>query len=159
MSQRNRLSMSEDEVAALLDEGGRAQVATINTDGTPHVVPLSYVMMEGVLTLWTDPRSRKIVNLRRDPRLTCLVEVGAHFAEFRAVQLSGRADVVDDPDTSRRVGLALFERAGAPMDDERTAAAVVALVPERVAVFVHPERIVSWDHRKLARVRPGDIGA
>ena len=157
MSQRDLLRMSDDEVAAFLREGRHSQVATINRDGTPHVVPLSYVVIDGRLTLWTDPRSQKIVNLRRDPRLTCLVEDGAHFAEFRAVQLFGSAELADDYDTSLMVGLALFQRS-APMSAELEAAAA-ALAPDRVAVFVNPARVVSWDHRKLAGVKAGEIGS
>src|SRR5260221_3731626 len=102
MSQRDLLTMSDNEVATFLEHGWRAQVATINDDGTPHLVPLSYVMVDGCLTLWTDPRSKKVANLRRDPRLTCLVEDGAHFAEFRAVQLTGRGELSEDHDTSVR---------------------------------------------------------
>ncbi len=90
MSQRELMAMSEDEVAAFLSERRRADLGTINADGTPHLVPMSYVIVEGLLTVWTDPRSRKVVNLRRDPRITCLIEDGATFAEMRAVQLSGQ---------------------------------------------------------------------
>ncbi len=159
MARRARLGMAEDEVAAFLDEGRRAQVATINADGTPHLVPLSYVVLDGRLTLWTDPRSRKVVNLRRDPRLTCLVEQGSGFADFRAVQLTGWAELVDDPDASLRTGVALFERYSPQgADPERLRAAAVDLVSERVAVVVTPERVVSWDHRKLAGARPKDVG-
>jgi hypothetical protein len=35
---------------------------------------------------------------------------------------------------------------------------VAGLVDERVAVILHVERVVSWDHRKLPQVRPGEIG-
>jgi PPOX class probable F420-dependent enzyme len=158
MSRRDVLAMADDEVAAFLETSWRAHVATINADGTPHVVPLSYVMLDGRLTVWTDPRSRKVVNLRRDPRVTCLVEDGAQFAELRAVQLCGRAAVADDPATSLRVGLALFERASGELNDELRAT-VAGLVPDRVAVTVHPERVVSWDHRKSPGVDPREIGA
>jgi PPOX class probable F420-dependent enzyme len=150
--------MSEEEVQAFLRGEMRAHVGTINADGTPHVVPLSYVLLDGELTFWTDPRSKKIVNLRRDPRITCLVEAGAHFAEFRAVQLSGRAELAEDHDTSERVGLALFERASGSLDDELRAA-VAGLVDDRVGVTVHADRVVTWDHRKLPGVRPSEIGA
>jgi PPOX class probable F420-dependent enzyme len=158
MSQRDELTMSEDEVHAFLEASRRTQVGTINVDGTPHIVPMSYVLIDGMITIWTDPRSRKIVNLRRDPRLTCLVEDGAHFAEFRAVQLSGRAVLGDDYDSSVRAGLALFERASGELTDEMRAT-VNALAPERVAVTLVPERVVSWDHRKLPGVRPDEIGS
>ena len=149
--------MSDDDMAAFLEGERRAYVATINVDGTPHVVPLSYVLIDGLLTFWTDPRSRKVANLRRDARMSCLVEAGEHFAEFRAVQLNGRAELQEDAASSERVGLALFERAhGHLTDDLRDA--VAALVDERVAVALRPERVVTWDHRKLADVRPGEIG-
>lgn len=135
----------------------RAHVATINADGTPHLVPLTYVMLDGRMTFWTDPRSRKVVNLRRDPRLTCLVEAGREFAEFRAVQLTGRAELTDDHASSLRVGLALFERAHGALNDELKAA-VDGLVGDRVGVSLVADRVVTWDHRKLPQVRPSEIG-
>jgi PPOX class probable F420-dependent enzyme len=157
MSQRDLMAMSEDEIAAFLSEKRRAHVGTINADGSPHLVPMSYVLIDGLLTIWTDPRSRKVRNLRRDPRMTCLVEDGATFAEMRAVQLSGHVEITPDADGSLRVGLALFERAAGSLDDDLRAT-VAGLVPERVGVTVHPERVVSWDHRKLEGVRPSEIG-
>lgn len=45
--------------------------------------------------------------------------------------------------TSRSGSVPPFERSGAPLDNERTMAIVAALVPDRVAVTVHHERIVS----------------
>jgi PPOX class probable F420-dependent enzyme len=157
MSQRDLLTMSDDEVKAFLEHARRAQLGTINPDGTPHIVPLSYVLVDGRVTLWTDPDSKKVRNLRRDPRLTCLIEDGAHFGEFRAVQMTGTAELAGDLETSTRVGLALFARS-APMSDELKAAAE-ALAPQRVAIFIEPERVVSWDHRRLAGVKPADIGS
>ncbi len=157
VTERQHLAMSDDEVAVFLDGERRAQVATINPDGTPHVVPLSYVVIDGLLTFWTDPGSRKVANVRRDPRATCLVEAGEQFAEFRAVQLSGRIELGADRATSERVGLALFGRASGQVTDD-VRAAVAALADERVALTLHPERVVTWDHRKVAGVRPSEIG-
>ena len=72
-------------------------------------------------------------------------------------QLHGRAELGEDVETSRRTGLALYERAaGALTDDMR--AAVDAMAADRVAVTVVPERVVSWDHRKLPGARPADVG-
>jgi hypothetical protein len=48
-------------------------------------------------------------------------------------------------------------RYGGPLDDE-SRAWVESLVPVRVTVLVRPERIVSWDHRKLAGVGLEDLG-
>jgi PPOX class probable F420-dependent enzyme len=158
MSERDRLRMSEGEVLALLDECGRAQVATFNPDGSAHLVPLSLMQFDGRLAFWTDPASQKVKNLRRDPRITCLIETGNRFDEFRAVQITGRAAVVDDLDTSVRAGEALFARHSGPLGDDMKAY-VAGLAPNRVVIVVEPERVVSWDHRKLAGVRVDDIGS
>lgn len=149
--------MTEDEIVDLLREGKRTQVACHNPDGSIHLVPMSYVMMDGRLTLWTDPSSRKVANLRADPRVTCLVEVGDEFSEFRAVQLSGQAVIIDDPERSRRVGEALFGRSLGELNDDMRAY-IASLVPERVGVAIDVHRAVSWDHRKLAGARPDQVG-
>ena len=149
--------MTQDEVAVFLGAERRAHVATINADGTPHLVPLTYVLLDGRMAFWTDPRSRKVVNLRRDPRMTCLVEAGTEFAEFRAVQLTGRVELTEDRASSLRVGLALFERAHGELNDELRAV-VDGLADDRVGVTLEAERVVTWDHRKLPQVRPTEIG-
>jgi nitroimidazol reductase NimA-like FMN-containing flavoprotein (pyridoxamine 5'-phosphate oxidase superfamily) len=155
---RAAMRMTDDEVAAFLEEGRRVQVATHGPGEAVHLVPLSYVMIDGRLTLWTDGDSQKVANLRRDSRITCLIEVGQGFEEFRAVQIRGRADVVDDLETSVQTGLALFARGGPEGQSEQAQAYARSLAPIRVTVTVHPERVVSWDHRKLMGVRPDEIG-
>lgn len=162
VSDRDLLRMTDDEVARVLAEGQRVQVATTNPDGTVHLVPLSYFVSDGpvgTVGLWTDPASRKVANLRRNPQVTCLVEMGTEFADFRAVQIVGRASLSSDHAASCAAGEALFERGmGSPLSDDLRAY-VANLAHQRVAVTVTPERVVSWDHRKLAGARPDDIGS
>jgi PPOX class probable F420-dependent enzyme len=159
VSQRDAMRMTDEEVDAFLDEGLRIHLASHNADGSIHLVPLSYMRLDGKLALWTDPDSRKIRNLRRDPRVTGLVEAGAEFAEFRAVQLVGRAEVVDDLDLSLRAGEVLTTRYSRVPPGDEVKAYVTGLAPQRVVVFLHAEQIVSWDHRKLFGVRPDKIGS
>ena len=152
------LRMTEPEVAGFLQEGRRAQVATHNRDGSINLVPMSYVMYDGRVTFWTAPESRKVANLRLDPRVTCLVETGDDFGSFRAVQMVGEASLHEDLETSRQVGEALFAlTVGELTDDLR--GYVARLAPDRVAIAVEPTRVVSWDHRKLAGLRPDQAGS
>lgn len=150
--------MTEPEIAGLLAEATRVQVGTLNRDGSVHLVPMSYVVVDGTLNLWTDPRSRKVSNLRRDPRITCLVELGEEFASFRAVQLVGTARISHDFETSRKVGEALFARSVGDLSEDLLRY-VAGLAPDRVAIAVDPSRVVSWDHRKLAGARPDQVSA
>jgi Pyridoxamine 5'-phosphate oxidase len=150
--------MTEAEIASLLEEGSRAQVATYNPDASIHLVPMSYVVYEGRVTLWTDPASRKVANLRADPRLTCLVELGEDFYSFRAVQIVGRGSLITDGDASLEIGKALFARTTGPLTDDLLGY-VATLAPQRVGIAVEPDRIVSWDHRKLVGALPDQIGS
>jgi len=97
MKQRDRVTMTEAEVSALLAGSRKLQLATINRDGTPHLVTMFYVMLGGQIAFWTYRASQKARNLARDPRITCLVETGEDYFELRGVQVAGRARCVEDP--------------------------------------------------------------
>lgn len=157
-SGRASLQMSDTEVTAFLTQMRRAQVGTVNRDGSVHLVPMAYMIWEGMLGLWTDPGSQKVANLRRDPRLTCLVECGASFEELTAVQIRGRAEIVADETTSQHAGELLFARTRPGGLDDQLRAEVKALAPQRVLVIVHAEIVLSWDHRKLGSVGHQQIG-
>ncbi|HUZ37040.1 MAG TPA: pyridoxamine 5'-phosphate oxidase family protein, partial [Streptosporangiaceae bacterium] len=97
MKQRDRVAMTEQEAADLLAGSRKLQLATINPDGTPHLVTMFYVMLGGQIAFWTYRASQKARNLARDPRVTCLVETGEDYFELRGVQVTGTARCVEDP--------------------------------------------------------------
>jgi nitroimidazol reductase NimA-like FMN-containing flavoprotein (pyridoxamine 5'-phosphate oxidase superfamily) len=145
--------MSEDEAWALVAQERKLQVATIGTDGWPHLVTMFHAVLDGRLVFWTYARSQKISNLDRDPRLTCLVEAGEEYEQLRGVQITGRALVVRAREEVAVVGRAVVCRmlGLGPADhvDPAIAGEVARQAQKRVAVEVVPERVVSWDHRKL----------
>jgi PPOX class probable F420-dependent enzyme len=151
MSRRDQIRMNDEEIHAFLEQERTLQVATIDHDGFPHLVAMWYVLINDEVVFWTYARSQKAVNLRRDPRLTCLVEAGEKYQELRGVQIKGRAVISDDLETVQRVGEAIFGRYTGPLN-ENTRQMVAAQAPKRVIVFVKPVEIVSWDHRKLGGV-------
>src|SRR5437764_5107347 len=96
MKQRDRVAMTAAEAAGFLASHRKVQVATINRDGTPHLVAMYYVMLGGQIAFWTYRSSQKALNLARDPRLTCLVETGQEYFDLLGVQVAGVARVVRD---------------------------------------------------------------
>ena len=161
MSNRDALRMNDDEVKAVLDECRTMYVSSLNADGSAHLVPMLYFTFDGYPAFCASPTSRKIVNLRRDPRVTCLVETGTDFGELRAVQIFGTAEIIDDLDSSIRGQEYTYERYSGRQFadlDETARAGMVSLARVRVPVIVKPERIVSWDHRKWPGVTPADVG-
>ncbi len=154
---RKDISMTPDEVQSFLTEGAKVlQVSTIGRDGFPHLAPMWFVMEHGRIVFRSFSKSQKIVNLRRDPRLTVLAESGDAYAELRGVMLKGEATLVDDPEYVLQIYRELAARypmvGDEPLALDRDAleAAFGRFAAKNTAVIVEPEHVVSWDHTKLA---------
>jgi len=146
--QRERIRMTDAEVAEFLAIERTLQVASIGPDGMPHLVPMWFTVIDGRIAMWTYARSQKAANLRRDPRVVCLVETGDTYSQLRGVSITGRAELHDDYDIVFDVGARLYGRYQGDMT-HASRAGVEAESRKRIAVFVTPEKTVSWDHRKL----------
>jgi PPOX class probable F420-dependent enzyme len=95
---RKDITMTPDEVLTFLAEGAKTlHVATIGRDGSPHLAPMWFVLDDGRIVFRSFTKSQKIVNLRRDPRLTVLVEEGDSYETLKGVMVRGKARLVDDP--------------------------------------------------------------
>src|SRR5438094_3085312 len=68
--------MSEAELARFLGEERVVTCASIGPNGRPHLMPLWYVVDDGVVTAWTYAKSQKVRNLERKPQATLQVEAG-----------------------------------------------------------------------------------
>lgn len=152
-SGRDQVKLSEEEVQALLEENVKVQVAANGHQGYPHLTTLFYVVREGKIAFWTYGRSQKIVNLERDDRVTALVEDGTDYFELRGVSIEGRAEIVRDRDTILEIGKAVSVRMFGVDSFEALgdigAQTVEKQATKRVGVIIHPERVASWDHRKM----------
>lgn len=100
----------------ILEAGEYCVVSTVDEDGAPYGVPLSYVMMDGRMYFHTGKRpGHKIDDFQRDPRISIAVatEVEPCYEEtffttrFASVIASGRIKRVDDPVEVRKALVAL----------------------------------------------------
>jgi len=162
VKQRDLVTMTADEVTAMLAAARKVQLATINPDGSPHLVTMYYVLMGGQITFWTYRSSQKARNLARDPRVTCLVESGELYFDLRGVQVRGTAELIEDPPAVREIGRRVAAgMAGLPGGVPGGATGTGALeayvehaARKRVGFSVRPDRVISWDHSRL----PGAAG-
>jgi PPOX class probable F420-dependent enzyme len=148
VNQRARIVMSADEVQEFLHRSRIMTLATLGRTGLPHLTAMWYGLVGGEIWFETKSKSQKAVNLRRDPRVTVLVEAGDSYDQLRGVSIEGRAEIVDDPAALFRVGVSVWERYTAPYTEDARPM-VAAMLNKRVAIRVVPERLRSWDHRKL----------
>lgn len=148
VNQRKAIQMTPAEVDAFLAERRAMTMCSISHDGSIHAVAMWYGFLDGCVTVETKAKSQKVQNLRRDPRCTMLFEDGDYYEELRGVELVGKVEIIDDPDRLWALGVSVFERYYGDYSDEMKPF-LEAMLNKRVAVQLHIERTVSWDHRKL----------
>ena len=146
---RDRIKMTDEEVDAFLHERQSMSVATIGPDGRPHLVAMWYGFLDGAPAFETYRKSQKVVNLQRDPRITCLVEDGDRYDLLRGVELVGKGTIIDDGQALRTIARSLFERYETGFGPDQGEEYINFMVAKRVAVKIDIEEVVSWDHSKI----------
>ena len=147
-NQRKQIEMSHDEIVQYLERSRTAVMVTNGPSGHPHAVAMWYAVVDGAIWFETKAKSQKAVNLRRDPKITVLIEDGHTYDTLRGVSLEGTAEIVDDADALWSVGVSVWERYNGPYTDEMKPLVEYMLL-NRIAVRVDVTRMRSWDHRKL----------
>ena len=129
--QRNQIVMTDEEITDFVARGRTGTMATIGASGQPHLVAMWYAVLDGEIWIETKVKSQKVVNLRRNSRVSFLIEDGMTYDSLRGVSFEGVAEIYNGPYT----------------DDLKPA--VDMMMNKRVAVRIVTDRVRSWDHRKL----------
>jgi PPOX class probable F420-dependent enzyme len=147
MSPRRDIRLLPEEQDAFLRNATKAVLATVDGDGFPHVVAMSFVARDGAIYMTSYAKAQKVVNARRDPRVAVMIEAGERYAEFRGLMIRGRCEVIDDPARVEEIIRATAAKRAGP--DGAVDPGALASAPKRVVLRVTPEKIASWDHTKL----------
>ena len=145
MSRRNLVRMTDAEIAAYLAEPHLCRIGTIGPGGSIHMVAMNYGFLGDIPTFWSYRRAQKIRNLERDPTVGMIVDSGVGYAELKGVHLMGRAEIIDDQALVAELGASMVRRYGTANE-----AVAQSSAPKRVVIKVHADKVLSWDHAKLA---------
>ncbi|MGB8363444.1 MAG: pyridoxamine 5'-phosphate oxidase family protein [Rhizomicrobium sp.] len=147
--QRDKIRMDEAEIVHFLDECRSLNVATLDKGGSPHMTTVWFAMKDGCFLFETYGSSQKVVNLRRYPRIAVLCEQGTTYDQLRGVSVQGKAEIVDSNPRLEELMQFIVKRNNPDFPPEELAKHTAAMIRKRVVVVVHPEKTMSWDHRKL----------
>lgn len=142
--------MSPEELSLYLEDGKILNVATINPSGHPHLVAMWYVMLDGKPAFWTFGKSQKVMNIRRDDKITGLIESGESYSELRGAELVGSARLVEDHDEIVRIGTAVAVKYNGPAAASGPGLDFIRKQAEkRIGIIIDVDKAVTWDHTKL----------
>lgn len=134
---------TNDELESFLKEAPIARFSTANEDGTIHTVPVWYRYENGELLLGTQDVTRKVRNVKRDNKVTVLIDIPG--PPLKGVVIYGRAQLDYENPIPKRVSI--FERY-MPRDKAQALAQGLANLWKLVIVRVKPEKIISYDYGK-----------
>ena len=149
MNRRRQIQLSPEEQTAFFHEQRKAALATLDQDGFPHVVAMNYLAKDGAFYMTSYGKAQKVVNIRRNPKVALMMESGDAYAELRGVMVRGQCEIIEGAEAVRAAFAAMAEARGAT--PARPSAAGDSAT-KRVVLKIVPEKITSWDHRKLGGV-------
>ena len=95
--------MSQEERLQFLEKQISLQIGTINKDGSPHLTTMWYVYDGNNFIFHTYTKSQKIINLKRDSRITLLTEAGSQYSDLQGVIVYGNAEIINGKDSLEEV--------------------------------------------------------
>ena len=97
------ISMSKMVEEDFLYAGRILRLATINKDGTPHIVPIWYLYENGKIYIHTEASSVKARNIQRNNNVAMCVDVGKFYYDLKNVILQGKAKILEDKNPATRI--------------------------------------------------------
>ena len=145
--------LDDAEIVACLAESHTGVLSTLRADGSPAMMPLWFVMVDGEVCLRTLATSAKVRHIREDPRVSFLVEHGRAWAELKAVVLYGDATLVQDERTIVEIDEAFTTKyAGFGLPPDAPSRTREHYARGRAHICITPtRRPMTWDNAKLLR--------
>jgi nitroimidazol reductase NimA-like FMN-containing flavoprotein (pyridoxamine 5'-phosphate oxidase superfamily) len=146
------LRLSPEEAWAFLEKGHTGILTSLRRDGWPISLPVWYVALERRIYVSGPARTKKFGRMKRDPRVSFLVETGLEWKKLSAVHVTGRARFVEDRAELERVQKATDAKYAAFRTDRSKMPSATAQHYQQgsTTVCIEPEgRLLTWDNSRL----------
>ena len=161
MSLPREIALSDEEIDDVMTDQWNLRIATIGPGTKINLTPMWFGWVQG--KIYISARGQKVVNLRRNPQCTVLVDKNEKFPELQGIMMDCRAVVLEskveeegDPDLKEaRIHMAEKYNGGhgQPVADPPKPLAATAGGKNRRWLVLTPEKILTWDNYKLDLLR------
>lgn len=104
--------LDEAEIREFLAQGHTGIFTSLRADGWPVSLPIWYAVVDDHVYVRTPSKSKKVGRVKKDDRVSFLVESGKAWKELKSVVITGRAVVVEDEAELARVAEAMGAKYG-----------------------------------------------
>ena len=155
MSRRDKIRMSDEEISDFLKSSRTMILVSNGRNGYPHPMPMWFAVDDDNSVLMTTFRkSQKVRNLKKDPRVSLLVEAGEKYQELKSLLIYTEVEIIDEIEVTIDVMFKMsLQRGDVSADQEEAVKKNLRKTAEkRVVMRFNAGKIVSWDHSKLGGV-------
>lgn len=160
MSLPREIALDPEQIDEMLLEDWNCRIATVDAQGRINLTPMWFGWAEG--KIFITARGQKVVNLRRNPTCTILIDRNEKFPELQAIMMQGTARVLETAEEEAaepgladvRLQMAIKYNGGhgqPPVDNPKPMGATAGGKNRRWIVFT-PDNRVTWDNYKLDRI-------
>lgn len=138
------LTLSPAEIDEFLDARLIANLASVNPNGSVHLVAMWFRRDGDALLFPTSSQTRKAKNLRRHPQATAMIDKSRAGLDLRGVQIKGAVELIEG-DPARRLNRSIHERyiTAVGLQDEAVTAYLTR--GDDITIRLSIERLSSWN--------------
>lgn len=156
-----KLALSDEQLEELMESTWNMRIATVGPGARINLTPMWFGWAGG--KIYTFGRGQKVVNVRRNPTCTIIVDRNEKFPELQAAMFQGEARVLEtaDDETAEphlaevriQMGKKYNGGHGQPVADDPPPNGATANGESSRWIVFQPDRIVTWDNFKLKDLR------
>lgn len=143
------ISLTAEERDIYLATQRVCRMATVGSDGSPHVAPLFYVWVDGSLWALHIVRSQRATDIAVNTAVSVVVDSGEEFSQARGVEIWGAVETVGEVPHMGSEGHQALERVERVYAEKYTHGQSLVHDGKHSWIRVRPRRIISWDLSRL----------
>lgn len=161
MAIAKELALDPAQIEEILLTEWNMRIATLGPGRRINLTPMWFGWAGG--KVYTYARGQKVINLRRNPNCTVLVDRHERFPELQGIMMLGTAVVLEDAaaekadphlaEAQAQMGRKYNGGHGRPPVDDPPPFSATATGSTRRWVVFTPETVVTWDNFKLGKLQ------
>ncbi len=160
MALPREIALDDDQQEDMLLADWNLRIATVDARGKINLTPMWFGWADN--KIFIAARGQKVVNLRRNPNCTVLIDRNEKFPELQAIMMQGTARILENADeeaaesglkeAQAQMGRKYNGGHGQPPADDPAPMASTARGKNRRWIVFTPDNTVTWDNFKLDRL-------
>jgi len=141
------VSMSEEDIKALIRSQPLLRLATSSKSAEPHAATIWYVYLDGSIYFTADKKTRKIRNIKENSKISLVIDIGSELFKVKGLMISGEAAIVKGEDIEKKIR-ALFAEKYFESEDDPEFKRLDHYMKRQAFVKIEAKKTVSWDYTK-----------